>query len=166
MTIRTILITLFFVVSMLACSGPKSNEKPPEPENIPTRNDLPKMVITSFDGSQVNVRELKGNTILILFQPDCDHCQREAREIRDHLDAFKKYNLYFISADQMSAIEKFGKDYDLLGHSNINFCMTTVQHVLDNFGPIDAPSVYIYVDQGLQHKFNGETPIANILQAI
>jgi hypothetical protein len=166
MTTRNILITIIFVITILACSGRKSKEDLAQPENIPTRNDLPKMVITSLDGSQVNVHELKSNIILVLFQPDCDHCQREAKEIRDHLDAFKNYSLYFISADQMPAIEKFGKDYDLLGHTNINFGMTTVQHVLDNFGPIDAPSVYIYVNQQLQHKFNGETPIVKILEAI
>jgi peroxiredoxin len=166
MTTRNIFINLFFAISILACSGPKSSEKPTEPENISTRNDLPKMVITSFDGTQVDVRELKGNSVLILFQPDCDHCQREAKEIRENLDAFKNYNLYFISADQMPAVEKFAKDYDLLGHNNINFGMTTVQHVLDNFGPIDAPSVYIYVNQQLQHKFNGETPIAKILEVV
>src|SRR5687767_5516146 len=166
MKTRIILLSLLFVFNMFRCSGPTPKEKEVEPQNNSTRNDLPKMAVTSLDKSQINVRELKGNTILVLFQPDCDHCQREAKEIRDHLDAFKKYNLYFISADKMLAIEKFAKDYDLLGYGNINFGLTTVEDVINNFGPIDAPSVYIYLNQQLVQQFNGETPIEKILQAI
>lgn len=122
-------------------------------------------VITS-DQSTVDLRELEGKIMLVLFQPDCDHCQREAQEIRKNLNKFNEYALYFISADQMPAIEQFGRTYDLLGHSNIKFGATTVENVLGNFGPISAPSVYIYVDQKLVKKFNGEVGIDLILQAI
>jgi peroxiredoxin len=124
------------------------------------------MIITSLDESKINVHALKEKTILILFQPDCDHCQREAKEIRENLEAFKEYTLYFISADQMAAVKKFGEDYDLIGHTNIYFAVTTVDDVIKNFGGIPAPSVYIYDDQKLVQKFNGEVTIDRILQAI
>src|SRR5687768_1589568 len=81
----------------------KKNNQSPQPPN-----DLPSMTITKLDGSEIDIRALKGKMILILFQPDCDHCQREAKEIREHIDAFKEYSIYFISADQIPAIEKFG----------------------------------------------------------
>lgn len=124
------------------------------------------MIITTIDESQVDIHTLKEKIILILFQPDCDHCQREAKEIRENLNAFKNYNLYFISADQMANVKKFGEDYDLLGQPNVHFALTTVDNVIKNFGSIPAPSVYIYTDQKLVQKFNGEVTIEKILQAI
>jgi len=160
-----VIFTLFVCTLLSGCSSPKSEEKQ-DKAPVAIQNDLPRMRVTTSDQSSVNLRELKGKTMLILFQPDCDHCQREAQEIRKHLDAFGEYVLYFISADQMPAIEQFGKTYDLLGHSNVRFAATTVENVLANFGPISAPSVYIYVDQQLVKKFNGETGIDLILQAL
>jgi hypothetical protein len=66
----------------------------------------------------------------------------------------------------MSSIEAFGKSYDLMGQSNVNFASTSVENVLRSFGPIPAPSIYIYTDQKLKKKFNGEIGIESILQAI
>lgn len=151
---------------LFSCSTPSSQSKESETPATPSQNDLPSMPITTLDRADINTRNLKGNTILILFQPDCDHCQREAREIRENLEAFRAYNLYFISADQMSAIEKFGNDYDLIGHPNIHLALTSVDNVLKSFGAIAAPSVYIYTNQRLMQKFNGETAIEKILSAI
>lgn len=149
-----------------SCSTPKSEKQESPTPVAPATNDLPQMKVTTSDHSTVDLHNVTGKTMLILFQPDCDHCQREAQEIRKHLDEFSEYALYFISADQLPAIEQFGKDYDLLGHKNVKFAATTVESVLGNFGPISAPSVYIYVDQKLVKKFNGEVEIDLILQAI
>ena len=131
-----------------------------------SQNDLPIMKVTKTDGSRIDVNTLKGNTVLILFQADCDHCQREAKEIREHMSSFKNYSVYFISADPMTAVEKFGNDYNLLSQPNVHFGSTTVESVLNSFGPIPTPSVYIYLDQRLVKKFNGEVQIEKILQAI
>jgi hypothetical protein len=149
---------VFFV--LISCKEKKSQL----PES--TVNDLPKMAVTTLDNSQLTINELEGNNILILFQSDCDHCQREAEEIRKHLNSFREYDIYFISADQFPAVQKFGTDYDLMGHENIHFAITTVDEVLKNFGSIPTPSVYIYSDKRLLKKFNGEVAIEKILESI
>ena len=159
------LLSLVLTIMLLACSRPSKNKITEEPLAT-TTNDLPKMTVITPARTHINLSQLKGKAILILFQPDCDHCQREAKEIRQHLDEFKDYSLYFISSDQLPSIEQFGKSYDLLGHGNVNFASTTVDDVIKNFGPIPAPSVYIYSDQKLVKKFNGEVAIETILQAI
>ena len=160
------LFRLLCLVLPLGCSTPASKETEKEGPIAQSRNDLPEMTVITSAHSNIDLHTLKGNTILVLFQPDCDHCQREALEIRKHLDKSDQYVIYFISAAEMNSIEAFGKSYDLLGHSNVNFGSTTVENVLRSFGPIPAPSVYIYTDQKLRKKFNGETNIESILQAI
>jgi peroxiredoxin len=169
MKITHTFLTITFSALIFCCSSPSSKspvESNGEPTVIETKNDLPKMVVKSLDETTIDVHALKEKTILILFQPDCDHCQREAKEIRENLLAFKDYTLYFISAGDMEAVKKFGESYDLLGHDNVAFALTTVDDVIKNFGGIQAPSVYIYADQRLVQKFNGEVTIERILQAI
>jgi len=157
-----IFLQCFLILSIVsACSRPSQKK-----DEAPARNDLPKMLITTLAESTVNTHDLEGEVIIIFFQPDCDHCQREAKEIRDHLDAFKKYNMYFVTSNPKFEVERFVKDYDLAGHSNVHFGVTTTEQILNSFGPIPAPSMYIYSDGKLTQKFNGETPIEKILLAI
>jgi peroxiredoxin len=127
---------------------------------------LPDMKLVNLNGSEFNARTLTGyKTILILFQPDCEHCQNEARQIAERLPKFAAYKLYFISSATVKDIEKFSSDYKLSGFSNINFAHTEVQSVLDSFGPIPAPSLYIYSDKGeLTEKFEGEMEIDVVLK--
>jgi len=160
---------ILIVVGILtSCSKPaqqETKEKTQEP-TVQAENQLPAMHLTMLNGATVDTKTLIGKVILVLFQTDCDHCQREAKEIRDNIVSFRDYTIYFITADQMPAIEKFGKDYDLLNHSNISFGMTSVNDVLTNFGSIPTPSVYVYMDRQLKHKFNGEVSINKILEIL
>jgi hypothetical protein len=166
MTYR-ILFPCFLILSIVSgCSRQSKKNDAGEAPVAPVRNDLPKMLITTLDESTIDTRDLEGAVIIIFFQPDCDHCQREAKEIRKHLDAFKKYELYFVTSNQKSEVENFVKDYDLAGHSNVHFGVTTTEQILNSFGPIPAPSMYIYSDKKLTQMFNGETAIEKILLAI
>jgi peroxiredoxin len=129
------------------------------------KNDLPDMQITLVDGNVVDLKTLKSKTVVVLFQPDCDHCQHEAEEIKANLDRFKNQTMYFVSSSPVDQIVKFSKDYKLNDQRNIYFGATTVQKILDTFGPIAAPSIYIYSESGqLVQKFNGQTPVAEIVQ--
>ena len=159
------LLLLTFVLAGLisACK----TEKKSEASEVPVANDLPTMLIKKLDSTYVKTKTFSGKTILILFFPDCDHCQREAKAIQEHLESFKEYNLYFISTVSASAIENFSVTYGLSGKDNIHFATTTVQDVLSNFGPVDAPSIYIYSAEGKQTRsFNGEVAIEEILKSL
>jgi peroxiredoxin len=130
-------------------------------------SDLPDLTITKLDNSQVRVKELKGRNILVLFQPDCDHCQRETKEIKAHLPAFKDYTLYFVSNYPADQLRQFSRDYELAFEPNVVFATATLEGILNTLGPQPSPSVYIYDEQGrLVKSFLGETKVENILQAL
>lgn len=152
--------SMLMVVTFSSCKEKENKQA------VSAVNELPKMQITLLDNSQVATDKLTGNVVMILFQADCDHCQREANDIRENLNAFRDYTLYFISADQASAVHEFASDYNLLGQKNIYFAVTTVDDVIKNFGSVPAPSVYIYTHQRLLKKFNGEVAIERILEVI
>jgi peroxiredoxin len=133
----------------------------------PANVSLPNLNITTTGGKVLNINQLKGKNILVVFLPDCDHCQREASEIQKELPKFKGYNFYFISSATNEQLSKFAKDYKLSGIANVAFAQTTVDQIRTNFGSINTPSLYIYSEKGKLVKFfNGETPVKEILKAI
>jgi peroxiredoxin len=146
-----------------SCSS-KKEDKPVAAKA--TTNEYPNLTLTLASGETLPAKELQGKNIFVLFQPECDHCQDEAREIEKHLDRFKAYKLFFISSSPMPQVTKFAKDYKLNDRPNVKFAVTSTESVLNFYGPIPTPSVYIYREGKLINYFNGQTNIENILAAL
>ena len=156
------IIVIGVVLALAAC------EKKKQPEQaMPPVNELPAMLLTQKDGSIVDAKNLEGKIVLIFFHPDCDHCQREAKEIEEHKDDFIGYKIYFISSDPMPQLVKFEEDYHLGNLPNVTFATTRVEFIMGNYGPIAAPSLFIYsAERRLVKKFIGETKIDQITAAL
>ena len=160
---RKFLLTIAVVTVLFACKK-HSDQEAREPMVEEKANDLPLMPLRIKGQSQKSAKELTGNTVLIFYQPDCDHCQREAKEISERLDQFKDYNIYFTTTESTEAIDRFAVDYNLSGRPNIYFAQTTLDAILATVGPISAPSIFIYQDQKLVKHLDGETPVDEILK--
>jgi peroxiredoxin len=158
------------IVGFLTCSPEKRETDKPDPSlaAIEQQNELPKLTILLDEKRTISVRDLIGDkVILILFQSDCDHCQAEGKQIREKIKAFEKYTLYFISANTPKEIKGYAESLELNNIENIHFARTDVQSIIDNFGPIQAPSVFIYSKKGkLIKSFVGQTDIDNIIKAL
>jgi peroxiredoxin len=116
-------------------------------------------------GEASSTRTLPGSSILILFNTDCDHCQREAKEISEKIDAFKNYELLFIASDSIHQIENFGKTYHIADKPNIKFGRAEGQDVYMNFGAISTPAIYIYNrERKFVKSFLGETPVEELIK--
>jgi thiol-disulfide isomerase/thioredoxin len=144
--------------------APAAQQTPPAASvPAPPASDLPDLTITKLDNSQLRVKELKGKNILILFQPDCDHCQRETKDIKAHLAAFKAYTLYFVSNYNADQVRQFSRDYALAFEPNVVFATTPVEGILNTLGPQPSPAVYIYDEGRLVKSFLGETKVEQII---
>ncbi|HTF21493.1 MAG TPA: redoxin domain-containing protein [Chryseolinea sp.] len=163
-----LVFTLFFcVVALVSCSKKQGDEQTLSESASSPINEQPAIPLTLLDNTQVNVKDLTGKNALIFFQPDCDHCQREAQEFERNLEAFAGTTLYFITSGPLEEIKAFADTYKLSGRPNVHFAFTPALNVLNSYGPISAPSVYVYSgDHQLVKAFNGETPIEKILAAI
>jgi thioredoxin-related protein len=168
---KAFLICLVALVFACNQSGKKTDEtlgdarEGRQQEQPAVKNERPVMTFTLLDGSKVDAQSLQEKMVLVLFQPDCDHCQDEAKQIKNRLEAFKDYQLYFISSHPMEVIEKFAKDYGLYKKPNVHFGATTVDSVLDNYGAISAPSIYIYTKEGkLVEEFEGQVDVEMIIR--
>jgi peroxiredoxin len=166
---RNILIFSMLVLTFVcSCSKKEKTEPVLDQKTVVVQpNDLPTMALTMLDGSQLQAKDLKGSTVIILFQPDCDHCQREAQAIHENIKAFENYSVYFVSGATPPELDTFARQYGFSDIHNVYFASTQVQSIIDNFGQISAPSLYVYNDMGkLVTKFNGETDITQILESI
>jgi peroxiredoxin len=161
-----LLVAVFFNINS-ACQQTAPSERVINVPQQTTVNNLPNMNITTLEGKHMTLKDHKGKAVLILFQPECEDCQREAVQIRNNLDAFNAYTLYFISSAPLPQISEFRSSFNLQSFENIIFAQTTVQNVINTLGPIPAPSVYIYSNEGkLVKYFNGEVEIELIKNAL
>jgi thiol-disulfide isomerase/thioredoxin len=143
--------------------APKQEITAPAPVQIQT--EIPQLWLNLENDEKLSASTLKGKTVLFLFQPDCDHCQREAVDIGRHIEHFKDYQLYFISSAPLPEVLKFAKDYKLRQYPNIHWGTTTVQNILSTYGPIEAPSLYLYSNDGkLVESFIGEIAVEVIVK--
>lgn len=146
---------------LMACAP----EKKETPLVVQERNELPHLAFKNLDGTIASTRDLPGSSVLILFNTDCDHCQREAKAVQENLKAFTSYTIQFIASDTPEAIQKFSQDYGLINLSNVRFGRAEGVDVYMNFGSIPTPAIYIYSkEKKLVKSFLGETPIDQIIQ--
>ena len=164
------LVVLLAIFAVFSCSNRKDEANTAAAEGRAVseqkKNDYPELTLRLVDGEELSTRALQGDNLFFLFQPDCDHCQQEAAQVEQHLGEFKNYTLYFISSAPMEEIKAFAETYKLADHSNVKFAWTSTDGVLNHYGAIRTPSVYIYSDGVLKGSFNGQTEIENILNAL
>jgi peroxiredoxin len=153
-------------VLVVGCAAKKEEKVKAEAAVQKSANEYPALTLTLENGQQISTRNLEGNNIFVFFQPDCDHCQQEATEIENQLDRFKSYKLYFISSGPMAEITRFARDYGLYEKQNVLFASTSTEGVLNHYGPIQTPSIYIYADGKLVKAFNGQTEVDLIIAAL
>jgi thiol-disulfide isomerase/thioredoxin len=162
MNTRLLLILLPIIFISSGCNKPE--KKSQSPVGTKEINEFPYLTFTNLDGSPATTRDLPGASVLILFNADCDHCQREAQAIQEKLESFKKYTLQFIASDAPEVIQKFAQDYKLTNQPNIRFGRAEGMDVYTNFGSIPTPSIYIYSNEKRFVKsFLGETPVDEII---
>jgi peroxiredoxin len=133
----------------------------------PARNELPPVTLIGPDGKHFSAQSLPGNTILVFFGAGCDHCQREATEIHDHLKEFEGYTLYFISMDPFPVMDKFAQDFGISNQPNIRFLQADGSTVASALGYIQTPTIIAYdSERKLIKRFDGETKVEAILKAL
>jgi hypothetical protein len=160
-----IFLFVFAIIAFGVFSCKTKSKETEEPKIV--ANDMPTLPVTLIDSTKLIARDLPGNTILILFLSDCDHCQREVAAISNKLDAFKNYTLYFLSTESSATLKKFAEENKLAEKPNVKFGKVEVSMIIRNFGPIPTPSMYIYSsEKKLIKEFKGESNIDEIIKAL
>jgi thiol-disulfide isomerase/thioredoxin len=115
-----------------------------------TKEDLPK----------------KHAVLIILFSPDCEHCQHETEQIIARINDFKKIEVVMATSMSFDLMKKFYQKYDLGRFENIRVGRD-YQFILPSFFMIrNLPYLAMYDKKGkLLTTFEGTMKIDDILKA-
>ena len=136
---------------------------------------LPACTVQDISGETFTIDPQGKPTVLIFFGPDCEHCQSEARELREQGASLSGARVVMLSAAPISALKTFVQTYQLgnpavaggpaSGRAVPDFRVAHIdrQVARETFGFSSVPDVLIYhADGTLSHRFKGETSIAAI----
>lgn len=116
--------------------------------------------------TQENVAKDK-NTVFILFDPGCSHCQHEATELEKNIDRLKDVNIYYISMNDPALVLGFFDTFapKLSKASNVEVLIDKDQTFIQTIHvPSQFPANYVYgADGKLKAHWEGEK---NINEAI
>jgi len=155
-TLSSICLSLLAVCILLLLSQPFSIQAQP-PANMPG------FTFSNVSGGHFGKSNLKQNTatVIILFSPDCEHCQQQAQWITKDAAKLKNVQLVWVSFhDNAEDIKAFGNKYlpgvklPMVFLQDQNFDFDTF------FGESNVPTILVYDSKGKFVKdFREETSV-------
>jgi hypothetical protein len=109
--------------------------------------NIPNFSLTSIDGKEITNKDLSTKykyTCIIIFSPDCSHCEHEAAEIDKNADKFKNVLFIWDSYREMDQIKKFATKYNLAGKPNMIIGRDGAYTIPTFFRPRMTPFVALY----------------------
>lgn len=109
------------------------------------------------------------NTVFILFDPSCGHCQQETQALAKNYEKIKDINILYVSMNDpglmVNFLPSFGKELD--GKPNVEVLYDRDQEFIRKFHiPKMFPANYVYgADGSLKTHWVGEKNIDEILAA-
>lgn len=124
----------------------------------------------SLAGGQVYIDEFDRQkpTIIVYFNPGCEHCRYEATEIVHRAEQFEKANTILVTPElSMEKVKAFAQNYHLDEVDNLTILLDKDRLFIRYFGTSVFPSVFIYSpDQKLVKSYKGEVKIEAILESL
>ena len=157
------LILFSLLASSLFCFSQAGTTAPPY-RRFPT---VPPFSIMLKDSSVYEKKDLPKNKAvwIIIFGPDCDHCQQETREIVAHKNELKGIQVVMITLHPVQRMKTFIADYGLDSLKNLVVGQDHTQFTMSYFGFKNFPFQAFYDRKGkLLDSFEGTKTIEEILQ--
>lgn len=107
------------------------------------------------------------NTVFLLFDPGCNHCQQETAALAKRYDQIKDINILYVSMNDPALMTQFFSTFgkELEGKENVEMLWDRNQDFIQKFHIPDMfPANYVYGPDGqLKASWEGEKPIDEII---
>jgi thiol-disulfide isomerase/thioredoxin len=110
-------------------------------------NTLPSLKVLQLDSTRISFQKLfikNKPTVLIFFNPDCDHCQQELENIIAHIAEVKNIQFICISNRPLFLIKPFAKLLKIQKIPNIKMVSIADNALFRFYGVGSFPSMVIY----------------------
>jgi thiol-disulfide isomerase/thioredoxin len=121
------------------------------------------------DSSAFTNDQLKKNkpVVLMFFSPDCEHCQKETKELLAYKQELKDLQIIMASPAALSEIKSFYQDYNIASMGNVIMGKDQQYALGRKYQLRTYPSVFVYDASGtLAKAFIGNVSVPSILDAV
>ena len=131
---------------------------------------VPPFTITKVaDSSKFSKADLsrKKATIIIIFSPDCEHCQHETRELTANIKLFKKAQIIMASPLEHAYLKKFYDEYNIASFPNIIMGRDPGYFFGTFYRVRSFPAIFVYDKKGnFVKEFDGSIPVEKIAEIL
>jgi thioredoxin-related protein len=109
----------------------------------------------------------KKATIIMMFSPDCEHCQEETKTLTANIHLFKKAQIIMVSPLDFNYMRQFYNEYKIADYPNITMGRDPNYFLGTFFNVHSFPSFFLYNKKGkLVNKFIGGYSVQEIAAAL
>lgn len=154
-----------FTLMVLAALAQNNNNQTPAYKKFPTLPPV-KLLLTDSASYFTKANFSRNNPVLImLFNPECEHCQKETEAIIDSMVHFKKIQIIMATMMPFQEMLAYNKKYKLANYKNIVVAQD-INYFLPSFYMVsNLPYLALYNKKGqLITTFEGSVPIHKVLE--
>lgn len=159
---------LFFVVLgfMQTCFGQNDSTKAPY-LRFPSFPPVKLLMPDSASYFTKNDLSKKSAVMLMLFNPQCDHCQHKTEEIIKNIDRFKNIQIVMATSMPFKTMKEFMEKYKLAAYKNITVAQDTHYFLPSYYMIKNLPFLAFYnKKKELISVFEGAMPIEKALEEL
>jgi len=156
------ILSLFASMTLMAQGNIDPNAPFLKDKNIP-KFTLNLTTGKSFSNTQIPKSKY---TCIIIFSPDCSHCQDEATELTKNADKFKSVFFIWNSYKEMADIKAFATKYGLDKQSNVIVGRDPEFSIPVFFRPRMTPFVALYANGQLLKVYEQGVKVPELLKII
>jgi len=131
---------------------------------------VPSFKLTKIsDSTYFTKNDLKKNkpTIIMIFSPDCEHCQEETKALTANIQLFKKAQIVMSSPLEYSYLRKFYDEYGIAGYPQITMGRDPTYFLGTFYKVRSFPAIFVYDKKGnLITSFIGSVPVQQVAEAM
>ena len=158
---KNILLIILFI-STLSSYCQNDSIQPPY-KRFPALPPLKLLLTDSSTYFTKNDFKKKSDILLILFSPDCDHCQHETEEIINHIDKFKNVQIVMATVMPFNMMKSFYQKYELSKYTNIVVGRDEFFFLIPYYNIGNLPFLAFYNKKGnLISVFEGSMPVEKV----
>lgn len=161
---KTWLASILLLISFTVAAQEDDLSLPPY-KRFPTLPTLHLMLGDS--ATQYTKQSLPANkpVVIMLFSPDCDHCQHETEELVKHKDAFNDVQLVMATTYPLHRMNKYAEDYRVKEIPGVVLGRDQYYLLLPFFDVKNFPFLAVYNKKGdLVYAGEGTLPVKKILE--
>jgi thioredoxin-related protein len=121
------------------------------------------------DSTAFAKKDLPGKkpVIVMVFSPDCHHCQAAAKDLLANMELFKKVQVVMATPLAYSYITPFYNEFKLGDHPNITIGWDAGNFLGTFYGVRNYPSIYLYDKKGrFVESFEGDVSFKKIAESL